>query len=1017
MDILFWIFLVSFSFTVLYTLTHKQRPSITNEWLEFFNISCQFSAGILILLYILQISATPSLFFASGFLLNFLYLHTSSVELSFKLAEFEEKKPDFESDNSGDWVVILIFAIGSGVLSFSFLFNGSYGLLKWGGWIWGSLILLLIIFGFFESKKKHLFTLIDLINGILYVISIFLITYFVNVSLNDQYSFTEIFSNTHFEPLNELLVGYNKYIVVKLLFWSLIVAFLFQLIRISKNSVNQNQKNSLRRIRKKQPSELISKKSKIKSQATVIPKRIVNDIENLPKPEKKLFYQYFFSLMGKISSIDGDVSIDEINTVESMMKLDLNLNGLRFRQGKNLFKKFQNDETSVEEIAENFKNSFLHNNNIINTLIESLLRMAYSDGNYDEKEEAFIKAICRILDISNEEYERVKTQYHFETIIIKLLKEIDFLPDNDNIIEIKRKLKILFDSIHSPFLVTVLGEFSSGKSTFINALIDKKLLAMKVRPTTAAITKLHYGNENRLEVKYNDGSMKTFEKTDLHALTVENYVDEQDILNDIHYVSLSVDDDLLRNIDIADTPGFNSNNTQHTKITSNFVAYADAIIWLFDANQMAKKSTFNFIEEYCKYEKPIGIINKVDQIDKDEYEEIIPDFIKALESHTNGVFAISSKLALNSNDTKRVASGINSVRDYFIKDVIPSAVKNKSKITLIKLIQILILLNEEKRNIADYIHMFENKIDQFEIDSNKYENRLENHNKSTENFEFDMSNNDVTYYDILVNIKNYFIGRDIPETIVVDTNILIVDFRNLEKDNSKINEWGPKIDKNELVLMNNLNSIKTRWKKYNWSFLGGKSLLDSLLGDVTQEKKILNRDSNNWDNKRDRWFEECDKFNEFLQKTNKGWERLNTLLINFGNKLSTIVFENADEINIESERLNNLYDQLVKDNDLYEEKLDYNHIFESDILEISNEISQLFNLQDNKAENKAFEDFETLINNLKRQQIKHKKLGDKKVYHREKISEVYIVGKKDSVYISSDKKYSNDLQEDAPKIT
>ena len=45
------------------------------------------------------------------------------------------------------------------------------------------------------------------------------------------------------------------------------------------------------------------------------------------------------------------------------------------------------------------------------------------------------------------------------------------------------------------FTVVVLGEFSRGKSTFINALLGKSLLPMDVLPETAVLSALLYGDE------------------------------------------------------------------------------------------------------------------------------------------------------------------------------------------------------------------------------------------------------------------------------------------------------------------------------------------------------------------------------------------------------------------------------------------------------------------------------------------------------------------------------------------
>ena len=52
------------------------------------------------------------------------------------------------------------------------------------------------------------------------------------------------------------------------------------------------------------------------------------------------------------------------------------------------------------------------------------------------------------------------------------------------------------------FTVVVLGEFSRGKSTFINALLGKSLLPMDVLPETAVLSALLYGDEPEVIIIY-----------------------------------------------------------------------------------------------------------------------------------------------------------------------------------------------------------------------------------------------------------------------------------------------------------------------------------------------------------------------------------------------------------------------------------------------------------------------------------------------------------------------------------
>ena len=54
--------------------------------------------------------------------------------------------------------------------------------------------------------------------------------------------------------------------------------------------------------------------------------------------------------------------------------------------------------------------------------------------------------------------------------------------------------RIIDRLLDDSFRVAVVGEFSSGKSTFLNALLGKDLLKHGAKETTATITEIHNGN-------------------------------------------------------------------------------------------------------------------------------------------------------------------------------------------------------------------------------------------------------------------------------------------------------------------------------------------------------------------------------------------------------------------------------------------------------------------------------------------------------------------------------------------
>src|SRR5271157_3642055 len=62
-------------------------------------------------------------------------------------------------------------------------------------------------------------------------------------------------------------------------------------------------------------------------------------------------------------------------------------------------------------------------------------------------------------------------------------------------------------SENPPIDVAILGQFKAGKSSFINSLIGQAILPVGVIPVTTVITRLQYGERERVLVKYFDGKV------------------------------------------------------------------------------------------------------------------------------------------------------------------------------------------------------------------------------------------------------------------------------------------------------------------------------------------------------------------------------------------------------------------------------------------------------------------------------------------------------------------------------
>lgn len=137
----------------------------------------------------------------------------------------------------------------------------------------------------------------------------------------------------------------------------------------------------------------------------------------------------------------------------------------------------------------------------------------------------------------------------------------------------QEKLSILKNQVENKeFRITVVGEFSAGKSTFLNALIGLDILPHAVTETTATITYIHNVSIkspllNKVIVHFFDNNKKDLEldisndKNILkHYVTVKSDKVES-VSNEISSVDIYVN---FRNTDenivFIDTPGFKRNS-------------------------------------------------------------------------------------------------------------------------------------------------------------------------------------------------------------------------------------------------------------------------------------------------------------------------------------------------------------------------------------------------------------------------------------------------------------------------
>jgi len=233
-----------------------------------------------------------------------------------------------------------------------------------------------------------------------------------------------------------------------------------------------------------------------------------------------------------------------------------------------------------------------------------------------------------------------------------------------------------------PIRVSVFGEFGTGKTTFINALIGEAILSVAVDPTTAVPTYIRYAREFNILVQLINGESLLLFKEDPPFWTrfvgrksvlstlrkqegeirdfLKDWTKEGEKADQVENITIELPLPWLENnIELVDTPGTNAGIDSHKKHTDHVSKETDIAIFLMDARQGGgKKTEFEFMN---KVQKSVYysflVINKMDLLDKDDDErEDIIDFIKneAIPNHWEGVihppiYGISSIVRLDND--------------------------------------------------------------------------------------------------------------------------------------------------------------------------------------------------------------------------------------------------------------------------------------------------------------------------------------------------------------------------------
>ncbi len=221
-------------------------------------------------------------------------------------------------------------------------------------------------------------------------------------------------------------------------------------------------------------------------------------------------------------------------------------------------------------------------------------------------------------------------------------------------------------SVADPLVrVALVGEFNTGKSTLLNAILGRDVAATDIFEMTSWIAVYRPGMRDRCELMTRDGGVSEIDLELFYRKCVERAWSAAE-LAEIERVEIELAGTELPLV-LIDPPGFGSITRENEGRLLEALGLADLVLWLVEVDGIGGIHDVALIERLREKGTPIGaVLTKVDLLEnpEEELEELL-DYLSA----RSGVAAaeIHTVAALQEQDP-----GVEELKAHLVQDVVPA---------------------------------------------------------------------------------------------------------------------------------------------------------------------------------------------------------------------------------------------------------------------------------------------------------------------------------------------------------